>query len=108
MELIAILWVVAQAAVPATTNQIVISIVIALIGGGAGLKFVEYIMGRGKVKVDEASQLRSEMRKEIADLRTELRVVEQELDTWKLKYFRLVNKISSSSLEIDLTELLKE
>ena len=108
MELIFLLMVIAQVAAPATTNQIAISILVALIGGGAGLKFVEYIMGRGKVKIDEASQIRTELRTEIDNLRKELKTVEAELDIWKLRYYRLVNKISSSHLDIDLTELLKE
>lgn len=65
---------------------------IALIGtvfGGAGLKIMESFLARGSKKVDTATAMREELRKESASLKEELRVVEKELDTWKEKYFLL-------------------
>lgn len=66
---------------------------IALIGtvfGGAGLKLMESFLARGSKKVDTATAMREELRKESAALKEELRVVEKELDQWKEKYFTLM------------------
>ena len=101
------LIILAQAAAPAA-NQVWISVIIALVGGGAGLKLVETLLGRGKVKVDEAALIRSELRTEVDSLRNELRSVETELDKWKAKYYRLVGRINSAKLPIDLSDLIDE
>jgi GrpB-like predicted nucleotidyltransferase (UPF0157 family) len=69
--------------------------IIALIGtvfGGAGLKTVETFLTRGQKKTDEAAILREELRKEATSLREELRAVEKELDSWKEKYFLLLQE----------------
>jgi hypothetical protein len=68
---------------------------IALIGtvfGGAGLKAMESILARGSKKVDTATQMREELRKESASLKEELRSAEKELDAWKEKYFLLLEE----------------
>lgn len=68
---------------------------IALIGtvfGGAGLKIIESFLARGQGKVDAATSMREELRKESTSLREELRVVEKDLDAWKEKYFMLLQE----------------
>lgn len=68
---------------------------IALIGtvfGGAGLKIVEGFLSRGQDKVDTATELRDELRKESGDLRKEIKQVEKELDQWKERYFLLLQE----------------
>lgn len=65
---------------------------IALIGtifGGAGLKVIEGVLTKGSKKVDAATAMREELRKESTALKEELRAVENELDSWKVKYFEL-------------------
>jgi len=65
---------------------------IALIGtvfGGAGLKLMESFLSRGSKKIDTATQMREELRKESADLKEELRQAEKDLDEWKIKYFTI-------------------
>lgn len=66
---------------------------IALLGtvfGGAGLKIIENVLSQGSKKVDAATALREELRKESTALRDELRQVEKDLDAWKEKYFILL------------------
>lgn len=65
---------------------------IALIGtlfGGAALKIVEGLFAKGTTKVDLATSLREELRKESTQLKEEVRLAEHELDTWKEKYYNL-------------------
>jgi predicted phage gp36 major capsid-like protein len=72
---------------------------IATLFGGAGLKIIESVLARGQKRVDTATQLREELRREgealkkdAAELREEIRKVEQELDAWKEKYFILLQE----------------
>jgi hypothetical protein len=93
---------------------------LALIGatfGGAGLKFIEYYLSRGKAKDDTATVLRAELRTEVTQLRSELVRVETELDSWKGKYYDLLDqffnlkkelKIPISSAKDNLTEAEKK
>lgn len=65
---------------------------IALIGtlfGGVVLKVVENFFSRGSKKIDTATAMREELRKESTNLKEELRIVEKELDAWKEKYYTL-------------------
>lgn len=77
--------------------------VVALIGtlmGGVGLKVVEHWLGKNKVKVDDASRLRDELRLEITAQREEIRQLEQEVDKWRKEYYDLFLKYTA--LETDL------
>lgn len=68
---------------------------IALIGtvlGGTGLKLLESFLSRGQGKADAATSMREELRKESTTLREELRIVEKDLDSWKEKYFLLLQE----------------
>lgn len=65
---------------------------IALIGtlcGGAGLKIVEHLLGRGSKKEDLASSLRSELRQDLANLKADLREESKAADEWQQKYWEL-------------------
>ena len=68
---------------------------IALIGtlcGGIGLKVLEHWLGRSKVKFDESTKMREELRTEMADLRQQIKDLEAEVDKWKLQYYDLRDK----------------
>jgi hypothetical protein len=65
---------------------------IALIGtvcGGVGLKVTEYWLGRSKVKIDDAAQIRGELRLEITSQREEIKALEIERDKWREEYYKL-------------------
>lgn len=65
---------------------------IALAGtllGGVGVKIVEKIMNRGQEKTDTASELRAELRNDIARLREELKEEARDADLYKQKYWEL-------------------
>lgn len=55
--------------------------------GGAGLKLTEAWLGRNKVKIDDASLIRGELRQQATDLRVELTETEKERDSWREKYY---------------------
>lgn len=57
--------------------------------GGVGLKVVEKILNRGKEKNDTASELRAELRNDIARLREELKEETKDADLYKQKYWEL-------------------
>lgn len=69
--------------------------VLALIGtlfGGAGLEVTRRWLNRSKDRDDTATELRKELREELASLKKELDEVEEELDEWKTKYFTLLEQ----------------
>lgn len=75
---------------------------IALIGtlcGGIGLKVMEHWLGKSKVKVDEASKLRDELRIEINAQREEIRALETEVNKWRADYYDLRDKYSTLNTE---------
>ena len=75
--------------------------ILALLGtifAGVGLEVVKNWFTRGQ-KIDAATEIRQELRKEAEDLkadaaalREEIRKVEKELDAWKEKYFLLLQE----------------
>lgn len=68
---------------------------IALIGtlcGGLGLKLLEHWLGRSKVKLDEATKIRTELRDEVTTLRAENKELEKQVDEWRMKYYELREK----------------
>lgn len=75
---------------------------IALIGtlcGGIGLKLMEHWLGKSKVKIDEASKLREELRIEITAQREEIRALEVEVNKWRADYYDLRDKYSTLNTE---------
>lgn len=67
------------------------------IAGGSGLKFVEYILGRSKYRDTLASSLRTELRIDLSELRTEnahlhseIQALEKSVDEWRDRYYALV------------------
>lgn len=79
--------------------------VVALIGtimGGVGLKIAEYFLGKGRVKVDDASRIRDELRLEITALRTENHQLETERDKWRSDYYALYQKNMGVTTDLQL------
>jgi len=77
---------------------------LALIGavlGGSGLKFIEHYLSRPKIKDDSATAFRNELREEVKNLRDELRKTELELDTWRAKYYALLEEFSKAKIARD-------
>lgn len=78
---------------------------IALIGtvcGGVGLKLAEHWLGRNKVRTDEATQIRDELRLEITALRAEIKQLESDADRWKQEYYDLRDKYVALQTELTL------
>lgn len=86
---------------------------IALIGtlcGGIGLKILEHWLGRSKVKIDEASKFREELRSEIVAGREEIKELETEVDNWHKEYYDLRDRYTTLNTEylIALEKIKKE
>lgn len=62
---------------------------VAAIFGGVGLKVVESLLNRSKVKNDLQTQMRTELRADVITLKEELDLIEASLDLWKKKYYKL-------------------
>jgi hypothetical protein len=56
-------------------------------------------MGRSQVRVDEAANLRNELRIEITALREEVKALEAEVDKWRTDYYDLRDKYSTLNTE---------
>ena len=61
--------------------------------GGAGLKLTEAWLGRNKVKIDDATLIRDELRLDITSLRAENEALEKDRDSWREKYYTLYDTI---------------
>ena len=68
--------------------------------GGAGLKVTEHWLGRNRVKIDDASQIRDELRQEITSQREEIRALEAEVHKWREEYYALRDKYMTLQLEM--------
>lgn len=76
----------------------------ALIGAvfaGAGVKLVEKLLGRKKEQVDLAADIREELRKDLAAVKSELQRVENELDDWKKKYYAQIEHMIELKTELE-------
>lgn len=79
--------------------------IIALIGtlmGGVGLKLAEHWLGRNRVKIDDATQLRDELRLELTALREENRQLEATVDKWRQEYYELLEKFIGIETELKI------
>lgn len=63
---------------------------VAAVFGGVGLKVIESVLNRSKVKNDLETQMRSELRGDVIILKEELDKIEAALDVWKKKYYALL------------------
>lgn len=71
------------------SEQTIIALIAALFGGG-GLKALEHILNRNKERTDLATQLRDELRGEVNSLKEEVRTIDDDLDHWRKRYYRLL------------------
>ena len=81
---------------------------IALAGtvfGGVGLKVVEHWLGRNKIRLDDAQQIRNELRLEITSQREEIAQLEETANKWREEYFKVlekhINYQATTSVEIE-------
>lgn len=81
-------------------NSAWVALIAALLGG-SGLKIIEYLLNRSKVRDDTATQIRKELREELTGLKEELRAAETALDEWKQKYYDLYDKLIQTRGELD-------
>lgn len=78
---------------------------IALIGtvfGGVGLKAAESWLGRSRVKIDDASKIRDELRLEITAQREEIKQLETDVNKWRDEYYNLRDKYVGLQTELTL------
>lgn len=78
---------------------------IALIGtlcGGVGLKVAEHWLGRNKIRIDDASRIRDELRLEITAQREEIKQLEADVDKWREEYYNLRDKYINLQTELTL------
>lgn len=78
---------------------------LALIGailGGSGLKFIEHYLSQPKIKDDAAAAFRTELREEVRMLRDELRRAETDLDSWREKYYILMDEFQAAKIDRDM------
>jgi len=80
---------------------------VAAVFGGVGLKVVESVLNRSRVKNDLETQMRAELRGDVLILKEELDKIEAALDVWKKKYFALLmsfNELAVLARENGLSE----
>lgn len=68
--------------------------------GGAGLKIIESILGRGRAREDIATSLRTELRTEMQELRADNDRLEKSVDEWRDRYYKLVAELARKGITI--------
>lgn len=78
---------------------------IALVGtivGTLGLKVAEHFLGKGRVKIDDASNIRNELRLQIAANEKKIDDLEDEVEKWRREYYDLRDKYIQMQTELRL------
>lgn len=78
---------------------------IALIGtvfGGVGLKVLDHYLGKNKLRSDDATRMRDELRIEINNQKDEINKLEAQRDEWQLKYLDVRDQLSKLQTELTL------
>lgn len=88
----------------AHTGDLVLGLITAVLTG-VGVKIVDSILNRGEQVVDEATQLRKELRKEVTFLTEELNHVRMELDACRESYYELLSDYERLKLEYEMLKL---
>lgn len=81
-------------------------LVFALLGtmfGGVGVKAVDRFLGRKKEQHDIASEMRDELREEIAGLKSDVVLLKEEVKEWRGKYYAILEQFILVKGEIDYT-----
>jgi uncharacterized protein involved in exopolysaccharide biosynthesis len=60
--------------------------------GGSGIKFLEKWLNKEKDEQEIATQIRNELRGDMKELKIEVQRLEQEVETWKQKYYDLLDQ----------------
>lgn len=80
-------------------NEALIGLLGAIFGG-VGIKIVEgYILPRAKQE-DIATQIRDELRGDIAAYKEEVASLRSEVDDWKRRYFVLIELLIRNNIEV--------
>lgn len=79
--------------------------VVALVGtimGGVGLKVAEHWLGKNRVRIDDASRIRDELRLELTAVRAENRQLEADVEKWRSQYYDQYAVISQLKTELQI------
>jgi peptidoglycan hydrolase CwlO-like protein len=78
---------------------------VALIGtvfGGAGLKVAEHWLGKGRIRIDDATKMREELREQITSNKEEIDRLEAKVEKWVAEYYNLRDKYIQLQTELTL------
>lgn len=75
-----------------STTITAIASLVGAVFAGTGLKVIEHWLKKTKDKQDTATELRDELRKELTQLKTELAKAEMEIDTWRQRYYEVIEQ----------------
>lgn len=82
-----------------TTGKVFIGIFSALCGG-TFLRIMEKILNKKKEAIDDATQIRTELRKQVELLTAEIIEVKKEVTEWREKYWEQVELVSQQNEEL--------
>lgn len=77
------------------------SALLAALGGGVGVKFIDKVLSRRSEQFQEATQIRGELWTEVAQLRATVDEWRQEADTWRAKYWEQVQENVTVRAELE-------
>lgn len=96
---------VAGEAAAAGLSTVIVSAVSAVIAG-LGVKILDWILNRKNVQVDEATQIRLELRTQVKQLADRYNEMSESRDYWKERYYDLYNSLQSVRLELEKARLI--
>lgn len=81
--------------------------------GAIGMKLIDKVFGLKRKSMDEASEIRAELRVEVARLNKQLIEMHDELDAWRDRFYKLseeniILRAECKSLRSEIEDLRKE
>ena len=76
------------------------------VAGTIGLKVVDHTLTKGRVRIDDAANIRDELREEIKSNKEDIARLEAEVDRWRKEYYDLRDKYVQ--IQTELTIALRE
>lgn len=101
-----ILMLAAEAASNASQNSDLILAAISAIVAGLGVKLIDLFINRGSVRIDEAQQIRLELREEAKKRAEEISELKDELFTWKERYYDILHQYEEVKLELEMLRVI--
>ena len=82
-------------------SETLITALLGVVGGGFLLELLRRLIPPAERRLDEAKELRGELRDEVKSLRAEVKALQQTVDDWQQRYYALQREYDAMRSELD-------